>query len=465
MRKISTVFLVLGLAQVSFGQLSGPLSGTLGPGVYNVVGEISVESGDNLTLLPGTTFIFDGPYPFRIYGTLLAEGTSSDSIVFTTDTLTNPDRWPGIRFYSVSSSGSQLAYCLVENGSATGSFPDNSGGGVFCRDAASPTFTNCTFSANSATNGGGVYSYYSAPTFTNCSFTDNFATNGAGVYCNHSSSTFTNCTSSRNSSSSNGGGVYCYYSSLTVANCTIHGNSAAYGGGVYCNHSSSMFTSCTINGNSSTGGAGVYYYYSSSTFESTIVSFSNGSGLFFRESSGSGIVYCDIFGSTGGDMAFYGGNPTHGPAAIGERSLTNTNGDSADVYLNIFCDPMFADTANDDYHLTAASCCIDAGTPCGLDPDDTISDIGVYYFHHALPDYDESREIHLCHSLEETGRYLSWPPFGNATGYKVYRATQVDLPLNQWDLLETTSPDVWDYLDTDAFDAIARYFYCVVVVY
>ncbi len=81
MKQIWTILLMLALAQASFGQLSGALSGTLGPGAYHVVGIIHVDFGDSLRVMPGTTFVFDGPYPFRIYGTLLAEGTESNSIV------------------------------------------------------------------------------------------------------------------------------------------------------------------------------------------------------------------------------------------------------------------------------------------------------------------------------------------------------------------------------------------------
>ncbi|MBM3324898.1 MAG: hypothetical protein FJY66_04450, partial [Calditrichaeota bacterium] len=98
MKPITPLLILLAMAQLGLAQLSGPLSGTLGPGTFHVVDTISVEAGDSLTLLPGTTFTFDGPFPFRIYGTLLAEGTETDSIIFTTDTSANPDRWRGLRF-------------------------------------------------------------------------------------------------------------------------------------------------------------------------------------------------------------------------------------------------------------------------------------------------------------------------------------------------------------------------------
>ena len=49
-------------------------------------------------------------------------------------------------------------------------------------------------------------------------------------------------------------------------------------------------------------------------------------------------------------------------------------------------DPLFADTLNRDFHLTEDSPCIDAGDPDSpRDPDQTIADIGRYYFDQSAP--------------------------------------------------------------------------------
>ena len=140
MRRLLAISFLVYFVPLSLGQLSGSLSDTLGPGSYNVVDTITVDAGDSLLILPGTTFLFDGPYPFTIFGTLVAEGTQSDSIVFTADTVANPLRWRGLRFYYSGSSGSRLSYCLIENGYAVGSLSEekNGGGSVPQGNAASP---------------------------------------------------------------------------------------------------------------------------------------------------------------------------------------------------------------------------------------------------------------------------------------------------------------------------------------
>ncbi len=427
MRNTLISLLVLACAQVTFGtDISGALNGILGPGTYHVVGDISIESGDSLTLQPGTIFHFDGPYPFRIYGTLLAEGTESDSIVFTTE-QSGSNRWQGLRFYS-GSSGSRLAYCLIEKGLAIDGYPNTYGGGVFCNNS-SPSFAHCTISNNSASFGAGVFcEYYSAPSFTNCLIASNSASNcGGGVLCNwYSSPSFTNCAVSGNWASSCAGGVYFSNSSPTLMYCTISGNSAgdtgggAYfswdssptftnctlsdnwafnGGGVYCyGYCSPLFTNCTLSNNAANTGGGVYCGYSSLVFNSTIIAFSNGSGIYFEfeDGAGSQVSYCDFFGNSAGNFAFYNDDPSNGPTSIGELVTTNSNGDSCDQYNNIFLDPLLADTAASDFHLDDYSPCIGAADPTDPPPFDmdgnprpnppgSLPDIGAYEHWRDIP--------------------------------------------------------------------------------
>jgi hypothetical protein len=419
--------------------LAGELPDTVGPGTCYVVDSIYVADGDTVRILAGTSLLFEGSYPLDIYGTLLAEGQEGDSIVFTK----GASHWNGLRFLGSGSSACSLAHCVVEEVEAT---PDHFGGvycfesspvfnhcvirknfphcvectvygvGVTCR-YSSARFMNCTISDNIAAvvepyhiEGGGVYCYESSPIFEGCTIGGNSADLGGGVYCSaNSSPVFVNSILSDNEATP-GGGVYCLGSSPIFTNCLISNNSAlTVGGGVYLSGSSPIFTHCSLFGNSASQyGGGVYSSNSSPVFNSTIIAFSaNGWGIYFANSPESDVEYCDIFGNSWGP---FGGNV---PPFLGQLDTTNANGDSCDVFSNIFLDPMFVDAASRDFHLRDYSHCIGAGDPISPprfdmdghprpNPPESYPDIGAYENEHAIP-------CELCGPLSGTlvpGDYL-----------------------------------------------------------
>jgi predicted outer membrane repeat protein len=364
MRSLSA-FLPLIFIQASLAQLLGPLSGTLGPGSYTVVDTIWVDSGSTLRLLPGTTFSFEGPFPFRIFGTLLAEGTQNDSIVFSTDTLLNPNRWRGLRFSGSSSSGGRLVYCLIENGYATGGGEsDRYGGGVRCESGASPSFTHCTIR-------------------------DNRAEDGGGVECENSSPTFARCFITGNSASDDGGGVSIAWSLATFTDCIIADNSAGAGGGIrVAFEPSPTFTHCTITANSSLDeGEGLTSWWASAAVVNCIVTgLHNEAVSFFFDNSGSHFEHCCILRH--GGTPFNSPDGAGGPPSIGRLVATNANGDSCDIYGNIYLGPLFLDPLAGDFHLSDWSPCIGAGQAGSFDedidgnprpnPPGSLPDIGAY---------------------------------------------------------------------------------------
>jgi hypothetical protein len=71
-------------------------------------------------------------------------------------------------------------------------------------------------------------------------------------------------------------------------------------------------------------------------------------------------------------------------------NYSNAKGDSCDINFNIYNNPLFVDTTNQDYRLQLCSKSIDAGTPIidgqyVLDPDNTYPDIGSKFFNHYNP--------------------------------------------------------------------------------
>ena len=89
---------------------------------YIIYQSVSIEEDANLTIAPGTRLFFHSNASMNIKGTLIANGTKKDSIVFTSDRLEKiyadePGQWNGIHFYP-SSQNSQINYAIIKNGVA-----------------------------------------------------------------------------------------------------------------------------------------------------------------------------------------------------------------------------------------------------------------------------------------------------------------------------------------------------------
>jgi len=389
---------------------------------YIIDGEISIQLGDELTIEPGVQVLFSGHYKFNIYGRLLAQGTETDTIVFTAqDTITG---WHSLRFWDTNTNGqdsSKVVYCKLEYGKATGILPDTYGGAIYCNNSSdillmsclitknstssydggggiycnesSPSLINVTITENSTNNGGGgiCCEYYSSPSLINVTITENSAYYGGGIYCNksnpslvnvtitenyatgnygdgggicchnNSSPSLANVTITGNSANSDGGGICCYESSPSLVNVTIAGNNASSGGGIYCDYVSYLsLDNVTIAGNSADNyGGGIHCYNSSLSLVNSIVSDNTGNYGIYVVSGQSSITYSDFWNNEIGN--FYGVNDS-----IGVNITTNANGDSCDCFYNIQMNPLFEDSANGDFHLSWANFPIpdDTKSPC-----------------------------------------------------------------------------------------------------
>jgi len=261
MRSVRCILLLaplcLALASQAQIHLSGALSGTLGAGEYLVDSTIVVNEGATLTILGGAHLSFAGWYPFKITGTLLAQGSEQDSVIFDCDPLANPLLWHGLRFTGSGASASRLSYCRISLGNAQTYWPENSGGGIFCMSAA-PIFEHCLISANTATMyGAGIYCYNGPADFLHCTIEYNLCSSqGGGIYASLSPLTIDDCLIRYNSSGNGtGGGILAISSAMTITNTVISHNSASTTGGTYLSgNPAAAITNCLVEYNSSTGG-------------------------------------------------------------------------------------------------------------------------------------------------------------------------------------------------------------------
>ena len=275
----------------------------------------------------------------------------------------------------------------ILNCTITENIADHHGGGIASMGLhASPRIESCTITRNSfqsldSSSGGGLSftAKYSIPTIIDCTISENSASIGGGVHSSDDTSSIIikKCMIFRNSAYEHGGGLYCTNSPL-IENCMISKNTAAgpygfeLGGGILCIGSSTI-TNCTIVGNSTDyKGGGIYAGGSSTITNCTMadnVSDSMGGGIYIAGSST--ITNCILWE----DSAPEGPEIAFTIESTVMMSYGDVQGGEAAVYIgpdcilywlegNIDADPLFAGAS--DYHLSAGSPCIDAGTDAGI---------------------------------------------------------------------------------------------------
>jgi parallel beta-helix repeat protein len=203
--------------------------------------------------------------------------------------------------------------------------------------ATSATIINgFTIQNGKAASGGGINITSGSPTVSNNVISGNTATNsGGGINITSSSPTVSNNIISGNIATNNGGGINITSSSPTVSNNIISGNSASTGGGIYCFRSTASIFNNTICGNSGTTGGGIYISNCSPIIANNIIAY-NGTGI-YQSSTGTVPLYTNCVYNT--------------------TNYTHLSAGSTDIQSN----PLFADQANGDYHLTSTSPCRNAG--------------------------------------------------------------------------------------------------------
>lgn len=194
--------LAISLTTFAQEQISGPQTGTLGPGTYEVVGNIRVVSGQTLTIMPGTEFLHSGNYVWEIFGTLLAQGAEGDSIVFDRLSPIEGHKWGGIRFQTGASNESVIDYCIIDWCKRTGT-PVAYGAAIYATGIELFITNSRISNASNYWDGGGIYGNNASLNIDHCVIANNTAasgSNGGGITLNSCNGTsITNSIIARNS--------------------------------------------------------------------------------------------------------------------------------------------------------------------------------------------------------------------------------------------------------------------------
>lgn len=208
---------------------------------------------------------------------LVAPGTYTETVTFDNKDITVSGKVPenkpiidgggvrrGLRFKNGDTATVQNF--VVQNCNATGATWEEYSGAGFLATDSSPTFVNCEFKDNSATQGGGGTIYDGFLTLEGCTISGNRSySNGGGIYGATSSgslltvtgSTIQNNVADDDSGNGTGGGVCLDSGDGTFAGCTVSDNRAeSFGGGISHIGGTLDVQNSTISGNTATNDDG-----------------------------------------------------------------------------------------------------------------------------------------------------------------------------------------------------------------
>lgn len=314
-----------GQTHVQEGDVSG--TWTFNDSPYIIHGNITIPAGSTLTIEPGVEVVFKGNYRMTIKGVLLADGEENMPVTFTKN-IPGPG-WEGLRF-EYANAGSQLIYCIIEYGNASGGFPNNVGGGTYIVGNA-PVIENCIYRYNVGSFGGAIFSIAASP---------------------------------------------------VIKKCLFYGNACGnYGGAMQLQGGLPKVFNCTFYDNSADAGAAINLENCDAEIQNSIFYMNDGYGAIYADaySTDALVKHCNFSDNLNGDFLGYK------PSDFGVIATQNYNGDPCDAYFNIFLDPVFTDVQSNDFTLKQYSPCIDAGNPLFPDdPDGTRTDLGPFWFNQEL---------------------------------------------------------------------------------
>ena len=241
------------LSSISLAQtnVSGNVSGTwnVAGSPYNVIGDLTIQNGTNLTIEPNVEIQFTDKYKFIVNGSITAEGTTDEHITFQTTSPT--DWWYGFEFVNVNitNDSSIFNYCEFRESYAELTSDNNKNGGAFyIFNSNKIRISNSILSENKADNhGGAIFIENSGVVVQNNSITENVTEwYAGGVYVRGTSTepAFINNNYIYNNQCTglgSGGGIYAWQTNAIISYNEIANNSAEYaGGGVYLSSSNGI---------------------------------------------------------------------------------------------------------------------------------------------------------------------------------------------------------------------------------
>ncbi|RJP74670.1 MAG: T9SS C-terminal target domain-containing protein [Candidatus Zixiibacteriota bacterium] len=381
------------------GEVSGCWS--LDGSPYIVQGEVIVAPGDTLTIAPGVQVRFTGNYKFRVQGRLVAQGTQTDSILFTRHYPTEESRWRGLRFEQADST-SILEYCRIEWSYKTSDlYLEVLGGGVFIDGTMN--VRHCRINDNSTHNqyhnggGGGIFFYfYSTGIVEYCHVVGNEADGDGGiVVCGHGPVIIRYNVIEENSALSTGGVNIASLTSATIHDNVIrynHSTLSIWGGGIrlHAVNTVDVHHNLIYGNTTKSRGGGIRISYNNQVRVPYIW---NNTVIGNHADSAGGGVYVDNEGWF--DPPLFINNILWGNTSPMGPQIQLTEGPATVVYCdveggwpgvgNLNAYPAFVNPDSGDYHLLAYSQCIDAGNPLSpFDPDSTIADMGAFYYDQSI---------------------------------------------------------------------------------
>ena len=254
-------------------------------------------------------------------------------------------------------------WCDV-NGSPTiahNTIKENNYDGIDCNDNSGSTIIGCTIEDN------GKYGINclpnSSPTITRSRIKNN---GDDGIYYENSEPNIINCIIEENSDN----GIYSENSlHATITNNIIRGNNSV---GIYCQEIGEGIEINIRNNWIHNNGDGIYIYNAlvepaPAVIRHNTIADNAGYGINSLWAVDANVTNCIIWNNTSGQ--FYSDNGTYNvtfSCIEGDPVYTGTG--------NINDDPCFVDDANDNYHLSCDSPCIDTGDP-NFTPDANETDI------------------------------------------------------------------------------------------